>query len=31
MRLTEETNVMDRRILGYKTRIGVKKIDSAAI
>ena len=31
MRMTDDINVMDRRILGYKTRITAKKIDSAAI
>ena len=31
MRFTEDVNVMDRRILGYKTRITAKKIQSAAI
>jgi len=31
MRMTEDINIMDRRILGYKTRITAKKIDSAAI
>ena len=31
MRFTEEVNIMDRKILGYKTRITAKKIQSAAI
>ena len=31
MRFTEDANPMDRKILGYKTRITQKKIDSAAI
>ena len=31
MRFTEDVNIMDRRILGYKTRITAKKIQSAAI